>query len=113
MMMMRLAEATADVDIYLVPANGGGGGAGGRGGPGAAPAGPDPAQRRSVIQRHFGMANAACYPAINVVHGFTAAGTPGSFTMYARPFGEAELLALAKAYQDATGFHLKHPTLGV
>jgi len=24
-------------------------------------------------------------------------------------FGEAELLAVAKAYQDATGFHLKHP----
>jgi Asp-tRNA(Asn)/Glu-tRNA(Gln) amidotransferase A subunit family amidase len=46
-----------------------------------------------------------------VVHGFTEAGTPGSFTFYARPFGEAELLAVAKAYQDATGFHLKHPKL--
>jgi Asp-tRNA(Asn)/Glu-tRNA(Gln) amidotransferase A subunit family amidase len=64
-----------------------------------------------VIQRHFAMANTACYPAINVVHGFTDAGTPGSFTFYARPFGDAELLALAKAYQDATGFHLKHPVL--
>jgi Asp-tRNA(Asn)/Glu-tRNA(Gln) amidotransferase A subunit family amidase len=114
MMMMKLAEATADVDVYLVPANNGGGGGGGRG-RGAAPEGGrggDPAaQRRSVIQRHFAMANTACYPAINVVHGFTDAGTPGSFTFYARPFGEAELLALAKAYQDATGFHLKHPVL--
>ena len=26
---------------------------------------------------------------------------------FARPFGEAELLALGKAYQDAAGFHLK------
>ena len=68
-------------------------------------------QRRGVTQRHFAMANTACYPAINVVHGFTEAGTPGSFTFYARPFGEAELLAVAKAYQDASGFHLKHPTL--
>ena len=31
----------------------------------------------------------------------------------ARPFGEAELLAVAKAYQDASGFHLKHPALTV
>ena len=114
MMMMKLAEATADVDVYLVPANaGGGGGAGrGRGAEGGRGAGFDPnAQRRSVIQRHFAMANTACYPAINVVHGFTDAGTPGAFTFYARPFGEAELLAVTKAYQDATGFHLKHPTL--
>jgi Asp-tRNA(Asn)/Glu-tRNA(Gln) amidotransferase A subunit family amidase len=119
MMMMKLAEATADVDVYLVPANGGGGG-GGRG-RGAAPAegaagrgrgrGGDPNARRGVTQRHFAMANTACYPAINVVHGFTEAGTPGSLTFYARPFGEAELLAVAKAYQDATGFHLKHPVL--
>jgi Asp-tRNA(Asn)/Glu-tRNA(Gln) amidotransferase A subunit family amidase len=120
MMMMKLAEATADVDVYLVPANGGGGG-GGRGAaagggatatPAAAP--PDAGQRRSsVIQRHFAMANTACYPAINVVHGFMESGSPGSFTFYARPFGEAELLVVAKAYQDATGFHLKHPSLSV
>jgi Asp-tRNA(Asn)/Glu-tRNA(Gln) amidotransferase A subunit family amidase len=109
MMMMKLAEATSDVDVYLVPANGGGGGGRGRG---TTPAGFDPNQaRRSVIQRHFAMANTACYPAINVIHGFTETGTPGSLTFYARPFGEGELLAFTKAYQDATGFHLKHPAL--
>jgi Asp-tRNA(Asn)/Glu-tRNA(Gln) amidotransferase A subunit family amidase len=115
MMMMKLAEATADVDVYLVPANNGGGSGGGRGrgadGAGRGRGGDPNQARRSVIQRHFAMANTACYPAINVVHGFTEAGTPGSFTFYARPFGEAELLAVAKAYQDATGFHLKHPAL--
>ncbi len=58
------------------------------------------------------MANLACYPALNVPDGFTEAGTPSSITFYARPFGEAELLAFGKAYQDATGFHLKHPNLG-
>jgi hypothetical protein len=26
-------------------------------------------------------------------------------------FGEARLLAVAKAFQDATDFHLKHPKL--
>jgi Asp-tRNA(Asn)/Glu-tRNA(Gln) amidotransferase A subunit family amidase len=69
------------------------------------------AQRRSAVQRHFTMANLACYPAVSVPNGFSEAGTPGSITFYARPFGEAELLAVVKAYQDASGFHLKHPKL--
>jgi hypothetical protein len=131
-MMMKLAEATADVDVYVVPTNSGGGGGGrGRGAaPGAAPAAasggttPDAAAPaagrgrgagggggRSVVQRHFTLANLACYPAINTPNGFTEAGTPTNITFYARPFGEAELLAVAKAYQDASGFHLKHPDL--
>ena len=116
MMMMKLAEATAEVDVYLVPANGGGGG--GRGGRGGAPptdgggGAPNP-QRRSSIQRHFNMANQACYPALSAPNGFAESGSPTAITFYARPFGEAELLALAKAWQDASGFHLKHPNLPV
>jgi len=105
MMMMKLAEATADVDVYLAPAN--------SGGPVGAPAsrGPGGATNRSVVQRHFIMANLACYPALAVPNGFTEAGTPGTMTFYARPFAEGELLALAKAYQDASGFHLRRPSL--
>ena len=57
------------------------------------------------------MANHACYPAISVPNGFNDNGTPTAITFFARPFGEAELLAVAKAYQDRTGYHLKHPTL--
>jgi Asp-tRNA(Asn)/Glu-tRNA(Gln) amidotransferase A subunit family amidase len=57
------------------------------------------------------MANLACYPALSVPHGFMESGSPGAMTFYARPYGEAELLAVGKAYQDATGFHLKHPTI--
>jgi aspartyl-tRNA(Asn)/glutamyl-tRNA(Gln) amidotransferase subunit A len=57
------------------------------------------------------MANLACYPAVNVVPGFNATGYPLSMTFFARPYGEGELLAVAKAYQDAAGHHLKHPTL--
>ena len=56
------------------------------------------------------MANLACYPAINIPNGFAPGGQPTNVTFFARPFGEAELLALAKAYQDATGFHLQRPT---
>jgi Asp-tRNA(Asn)/Glu-tRNA(Gln) amidotransferase A subunit family amidase len=55
------------------------------------------------------MANLACYPAINVPNGFAANGQPTNVTFFARPFGEMELLALAKAYQDAAGFHLQRP----
>jgi Asp-tRNA(Asn)/Glu-tRNA(Gln) amidotransferase A subunit family amidase len=57
------------------------------------------------------MANSAGYPAINITHGFTAEGTPTPITIYGRPYMETEILALAKAYQDATGFHTKHPNL--
>lgn len=39
-------------------------------------------------------------------------GTPVSLTFLGHLYGEAKLLALAKAYQDATDFHLKHPPLG-
>jgi Asp-tRNA(Asn)/Glu-tRNA(Gln) amidotransferase A subunit family amidase len=101
-MMMKLAEATAGVDVYIAPVGTGGG-------PPAA--GRGSAQPRSVITRHFSMANLACYPALAVPNGFTDAGTPGTMTFYARPFAETELLVVAKAYQDASGHHLKRPTL--
>ncbi len=125
MMMMKLAEATAHVDVYLVASNntggGDGGGRGGRGGGrGADPTTPDtaaattaptePPRPQTPAQRHSTMANLACYPAINMPNGFAENGSPTNVTFFARPFGEMELLALAKAYQDAAGFHLKRPT---
>jgi Asp-tRNA(Asn)/Glu-tRNA(Gln) amidotransferase A subunit family amidase len=36
---------------------------------------------------------------------------PGSITFTGRLFGETELLAVASAYQQATGFHLKRPPM--
>ena len=30
--------------------------------------------------------------------------------IYAQPYRELEIIALAKAYQDAAGFHLRKPT---
>jgi Asp-tRNA(Asn)/Glu-tRNA(Gln) amidotransferase A subunit family amidase len=38
-------------------------------------------------------------------------GTPASLTFLGKLYGEASLLALARAYQEATGFHLQHPKL--
>jgi len=38
-------------------------------------------------------------------------GTPVSLTFLGKLYGEAELLAFARAYQEATPFHLLHPKL--
>jgi Asp-tRNA(Asn)/Glu-tRNA(Gln) amidotransferase A subunit family amidase len=122
MMMMKLAEATANVDVYVVGANPVAGGPG-RGGTGtgtgtttpdtAAPAATttpsEPARPQNVTQRHFAMANLACYPAINLPNGFIDTGAPTNVVIYGRPFNEMEVIALAKAYQDAAGFHLRKP----
>jgi len=112
MMMMKLAEATAHVDVYVVASNNIGGGGGGREGGRGATEGAPPAEPRTqtATQRHSNMANLACYPAINVPNGFSGTGSPTNLTFFARPFGEMEILALAKAYQDAAGFHLMRPS---
>ena len=53
--------------------------------------------------------NLTGHPAITVPNGFRENGTPVSISFIGKLYGEAELLAAAKAYQDATGFHLQHP----
>jgi Asp-tRNA(Asn)/Glu-tRNA(Gln) amidotransferase A subunit family amidase len=55
--------------------------------------------------------NLTGHPAVVLPNGFRKDGTPTSITFTGRLYGEAELLALARAYQDATSFHLKHPKL--
>ena len=53
-------------------------------------------------------------PKPQVRDGELQAGGPGttvSLTFLGQLYGEAKLLAVAKAYQEATGFHLKHPNL--
>lgn len=111
MMMMELATATADVDVYIVGSNNTGVGGPPRpaGAEGAAPRPPQPRRPQSPTQRHFSMANLAGYPAINLPNGFADTGSPTNAVIYAQPFRELEVLALAKAYQDAAGFHLRKP----
>jgi len=53
--------------------------------------------------------NLTGHPALTVPSGFEEDGTPVSISFIGRLFGEADLLAVGKAYQDATGFHLQHP----
>lgn len=50
-------------------------------------------------------------PAVIVPNGFRDDGTPVSLTFLGGLFEEAKLLAVARAYQDATGFHLRRPVV--
>jgi Asp-tRNA(Asn)/Glu-tRNA(Gln) amidotransferase A subunit family amidase len=55
------------------------------------------------------LTNLTGHPAVVVPNGFRSDGTPTSITFNGRLFGEPNILALAHAYQDATGFHHRHP----
>jgi Asp-tRNA(Asn)/Glu-tRNA(Gln) amidotransferase A subunit family amidase len=53
--------------------------------------------------------NLTGHPAVIVPNGFREDGTPVSISFIGKLYGEAELLAAAMRYQDATSFHLQHP----
>src|SRR5437773_4991929 len=55
--------------------------------------------------------NLTGHPAVILPNGFRDDGTPVSLTFLGGLFEEAKLLAVARAYQDATGFHLRHPVV--
>jgi Asp-tRNA(Asn)/Glu-tRNA(Gln) amidotransferase A subunit family amidase len=50
-------------------------------------------------------------PCVVVPNGFSKAETPTSICFIGKLFGEADLLAVAKKYQDATEWNQKHPNL--
>lgn len=115
MIMRQFADAVSKYDVYVAPyldmragAGGGRGGRGGRGGDPNAPAAPPPP---NAIRDHFQVANLCGYPAVSVPNGFTADGRPTSITFMGRLYAEAEMLAVARAYQEKSGWHLRHPSL--
>lgn len=57
------------------------------------------------------LTNLTGHPAVVLPDGFSSKGMPTSICFVGKLFGEAQLLAVAKAYQDATGFNLQHPKL--
>jgi Asp-tRNA(Asn)/Glu-tRNA(Gln) amidotransferase A subunit family amidase len=65
----------------------------------------------SLSGRSLLLSNLTGHPGVVVPNGFTKAGTPTSICFIGRLFGEAQLLAVAKQYQDATDFHLRHPVI--
>ncbi len=82
-MLMAAVDATMDgIDVFITPSYGG-----------------------SVLLT----TNLTGHPAVTLPHGFRDDGTPVSISFVGKLYGESELLAVAKAYQDATGFHLRRP----
>jgi Asp-tRNA(Asn)/Glu-tRNA(Gln) amidotransferase A subunit family amidase len=58
------------------------------------------------------LTNLTGHPAVILPNGFRPSdGTPVSLTFLGRLYDEGTLCAVAKAYQDATGFHLKYPDI--
>jgi len=65
----------------------------------------------SQTGRSLLVSNLTGHPSVVVPNGFSKTNTPTSICFIGKLFGEAELLAVAKKYQDATDFHHKHPPL--
>ncbi|MGD8698156.1 MAG: amidase [Gemmatimonadales bacterium] len=84
LVMQAMAETLSEMDAYVAP---------------------------SFIGDNLLLTNLTGHPCVVLPNGFRSDGTPTSITFVGRLFAEAETLALAKAYQDATDFHLRRPTL--
>ena len=57
------------------------------------------------------LTNLTGHPCVVLPNGFSDDGTPTSISFIGKLFDEGTLIAVAKAYQDATSFHLEHPDL--
>jgi Asp-tRNA(Asn)/Glu-tRNA(Gln) amidotransferase A subunit family amidase len=84
LVIQEMQKLMKDIDVYVAPSFGG---------------------------SNLLLTNLTGHPCVVLPDGFTKEGTPTSISFIGQLFGEAKLLAVAKAYQDATDFHLKHPKL--
>src|SRR3954468_11761536 len=124
MIMRQFAATVSKFDVYIAPyidmraGGAGAGGAGRAGGAGtagvaatAAGDGTPPTPPPSAIRDHFQVANLCGYPAVSVPNGFTADGRPTSITFLGRLYNEAEILAVARVYQERAGWLARRPPL--
>jgi Asp-tRNA(Asn)/Glu-tRNA(Gln) amidotransferase A subunit family amidase len=84
LVMQEMARKMKEIDVYIAPTRGG---------------------------NNLGITNLTGYPAVIVPNGFSEKGSPTSITFNGNLYEEAKTLRVAKAFQEATGFHLKHPNL--
>ncbi len=86
LVMRDMEEALGDVDVYVTPSYGG---------------------------DNLLLTNLTGHPSVVAPNGFRSAdGTPTSITFMGRLHAEPDVLALARAYQEATDFHRRRPPLG-
>lgn len=95
------------VEESLAAPSGGGGRGGGRGGTNAAVDAPP----RSDPEENTRLFNAYGLPVISLPCGFSKDGMPIGLQIAGPMFGEANVLALAHAYQEATDWHARKPPL--
>jgi len=57
------------------------------------------------------LTNLSGHPCVVIPNGFSEKGTPTSITFIGRLFDEGKIISVAKKFQDATNYHLKHPEL--
>ncbi len=84
LLVEEMADILSDIDVYVAP---------------------------SFVNDNNLLNNLTGHPAICVPNGFDENGGPTSISFFGRLYDEGTLLAVAKAYQDATDFHLRHPIL--
>jgi Asp-tRNA(Asn)/Glu-tRNA(Gln) amidotransferase A subunit family amidase len=89
--MQQMARAISEIDVYVVPFD-------------YSDYTPNP-----VATLNTSLTNLTGHPCVVLPHGFNEKGDPTSLTFIGKLFGEAQMLALARAYQQATDWHLKHP----
>jgi Asp-tRNA(Asn)/Glu-tRNA(Gln) amidotransferase A subunit family amidase len=82
LVMRAVHEAMKDVDVVIAP---------------------------SFLSSILQLTNHTGHPCVVLPNGFNADNTPVSISFIGGLYKEAETLRVAKAYQDATDFHLKHP----
>jgi len=83
-LIIQMDKALKDVDMYISP---------------------------SFIGGNLLITNLTGHPSVVLPNGFTESGQPVSITFMGHLYDEATVLAVAKKYQEATGFHKKHPPL--
>ena len=93
LLMQEMVHVMADIDVYIVPFDYG-------------DYTPNP-----IASLNSSVTNLTGHPCVAVPHGFDEKNHPTSLTFIGKLYGDAEMLAFARAYQEATGWHLKHPTL--
>jgi Asp-tRNA(Asn)/Glu-tRNA(Gln) amidotransferase A subunit family amidase len=84
LLMQKMHHMLKDIDVYIVPSFGG---------------------------SNLLLTNLTGHPAVVVPNGFNDKGSPTSITFMGNLFEEANSMILAKAYQEATEFHKKHPDM--
>jgi Asp-tRNA(Asn)/Glu-tRNA(Gln) amidotransferase A subunit family amidase len=84
LLMQAMVEKMKDIDVYVAPSYGG---------------------------NNLLLTNLTGHPAVVVPNGFNEKGSPTSISFIGDLFEEAKVLRVAKAFQEATDFHHKHPEI--